>query len=777
MLGRGAVADPGLAWAIRAHDAVDAATHVAPGRAALGLGLEPAVAAETAYSAATALEEITVTARKREEGLQSAPLAVSAFTGEGLDYRGVSKIDSLAKFTPSLVIQNNPGDGGSNASAAIYIRGIGQSDFIPTVEPGVGLYVDGVYIARSVGAILDLVDVERVEVLRGPQGTLFGRNTIGGAISITTQKPADEFAGRVEATLGSAERIDLKATVDIPLSDSLSIKASAASFSRDGYVLHTVDGRELGDDDTLTGRLAARWRPTDDLEINWSLDSTRDRENGPAMVNIALLQPTDPGYLSTFMALNSVLVTGDPFSCATPAFLNDPACYNSQYVNAATGENRGTARQYSDLDLLGTSLAIDWTISELTLRSITAYRDVDSQFARDIDESPLQIGHVWDDLQQHQFSQEFQALGAAFGSRLDWILGAYYFEEKADNPNELEFLVADFLSGGRTSNEAWALFGQGTWALSEAFKLTVGMRYTDENKKFTPDQRITAVNVPASIFPFPVGTPLLPSDTVPIDISEWTPMANLAWQPTDDLLTYVSYSEGFKSGGFTQRIFPPEPSVPTFKPEFVEVYEAGFKLTAFDQRLRLNGAVFHTKYDDLQIAITNLTRVGPFIENAAKATITGFELEATAAPGQGWLLEAGAGYLDPEYKDIDTGATEVTLDSKFARISRWTASAAVSNELPLGSRGMLVPRLDWSYRSSFYSDALNSPQIRQESYYLLDANVTWRDEEDRYNLVLGATNLTDEKYMVTGYHQPNFGNFEALYARDREWYVTLRYKY
>ena len=548
-------------------------------------------------------------------------------------------------------------------------------------------------------------------------------------------------------------------------------------FNREGYVLHTVDGRKLGDDDTLTGRLAARWHPTDALEINWSLDGTRDRENGAPMVSIAMFTPADPGYLSTFMALNSVLVTGDPFSCATPAFLNNPACFNSQYINAATHENRGTARQYSDLDLLGTSLSIDWTTPGLTLRSITAYRDIDSEFARDIDESPVQIGHVWDDLQQHQFSQEFQALGSAFGSRLDWILGAYYFNEKADNANELEFLVANFLSGGRTSNKAWALFGQATWSLTDAIKLTLGMRYTDEKKKFTPDQRITAVNVPAFIFPFPVGTPLLPSDTVPVDISEWTPMMNLSWQPTEDLLTYASYSEGFKSGGYTQRIFPPEASVPTFKPEFVKVYEAGFKLTALDQRLRLNGAAFHTKYDDLQIAITHLTRVGPFIENAARATVTGFELEATAAPGAGWLVEGSVGYLDPKYKEIDTGATEVSLNSRFARISKWTSSAALSKELALGGAGMLVPRLDWSYRSGFYSNALNSPQIRQESYHLLDASVMWRDDEDRYNVVLGITNLTDEKYMVTGYVQPNFGNYEALYARDRECYVTLRYKF
>ena len=745
--------------------------------AVAAFGLQPAAMAETAYSAATALEEITVTARKREESLQSAPLAVSAFTSEGLEYRGVSKIDALAKFTPGLVIQNNPGEGGSGAVAAIYIRGIGQSDFIPTVEPGVGLYVDGVYIARSVGAILDLVDVERVEVLRGPQGTLFGRNTIGGAISITTRKPGSEFGGRIEATLGSRERIDVKASVDIPLSSTFALEASAASFDREGYVLHTVDGRRLGDDNTLTGRLAARWRPTEALEINWSLDGTRDRENGAPMVTIGLFAPSDPGYLSTFMALNSVLVTGDPFSCATPAFLSNPACFNGQYVNAATRENRGTARQYSNLDLLGTSLAIDWTTTGLTLRSITAYRDIDSQFARDIDESPVQIGHVWDDLQQHQFSQEFQALGSAFGSRLEWILGAYYLEEKANNVNELEFLVADFISGGRIHNTAWALFGQATWSLTEAIKLTLGMRYTDEKKKFTPDQRITAVNVPAFIFPFPVGTPLLPPDTVPIDISEWTPMANLSWAPTENLLTYVSYSEGFKSGGFTQRIFPPETSVPTFRPEFVKVYEAGFKLTSFDQRLRLNGAVFHTRYDDLQIAITNLTRVGPFISNAAKATVTGFELEVTAAPGAGWLLESSVGYLDPEYKEIDTGATEVSLDSRFARISKWTASAAFSKELELGARGMLVPRVDWSYRSAFYSNALNSPQIRQKGYHVLDANLMWRDGEDRYNVVLGVTNLTDETYMVTGYVQPNFGNYEALYARDREWYLTLRYKF
>ena len=729
------------------------------------------------YSASSALEEIIVTARKREEGLQSAPISITAFTGEGLDYRGVTKIDRIADFTPNLTYQNNPGDGGSSASAAIYIRGIGQNDFVPTVEPGVGLYIDGVYVARSVGSILDLVDVERIEVLRGPQGTLFGRNTVGGAINVTTKKPDEIPGGKAEITLGNSSRIDFRGTLNVPLSDTFFARVSVGSFNRDGYVTRSFDGKDLGNENTLTGQAAFRWLASDDLEFNLSFDGTRDHNNGSPMVTTALILPGQPGYLSTFMALNNVLALGDPFSCFAPENLNVSSCYNTRFIQADEDINGGKAAHFSDLDLWGVNFTVDWKLDSISVKSITAYRELDSKFARDIDESPLVIGHVWDSLDQTQFSQELQVLGDSFGGRFEWIGGLYYFEEKANNVNLLEFTVANFLSGGKVDSTSWAAFGQATVAVTEKFQLTGGIRYTEDDKTFLPDSVITAVNVPSFIFPFPAGTPILPYEKAKNKISEWTPMLNLSYQVTDDLMTYVTYSEGFKSGGFTQRVFPPEPTIPSFDPEFVTAYEAGFKFSGFDNKLRLNGAVFHTKYDDLQLLITNLTRVGPFTENAAKAQITGFELELTAAPGGGWLFEGGVGYLDPKFKEVDEGALGITLGSKFQRISDWTLSAAISKDFLMGEHGSIVPRVDWSYRSSFYNNALNSPEIKQEGYHLVNANIAWRAPEGKFQVIVGVTNLTDERYMITGYIQPNFGNYEALFAREREWYATARYSF
>ena len=235
------------------------------------------------------LEEIMVTARRREEGLQDAPIAISAFTGDTLAYRGVTQLDQVEKFVPNLTVQNNPSFGGASNSAAIYIRGVGQKEFLPTTEPGVGLYVDGVYIARSVGAVLDLIDVERLEVLRGPQGTLFGRNTIGGALSITTVKPAigAGFGGEVAAAVGTDNRLNVKGALDIPVGSTMGLRVSAATFQQDGYV-ERRDGEDLGDDDTTTARLAWAWEPNPRLRTDLSMDYTRDRENGPALELIAI---------------------------------------------------------------------------------------------------------------------------------------------------------------------------------------------------------------------------------------------------------------------------------------------------------------------------------------------------------------------------------------------------------------------------------------------------------------------------------------------------------
>ncbi|WP_321396045.1 TonB-dependent receptor [Emcibacter sp.] len=763
-----------------------------------------ATAQETAPTNDTAwlLEEITVTARKREEGLQSAPIAISAFTGDGLEYRGVTDVGEIAQFTPNLSFQNNPSFGGASNSAAIYIRGVGQKEFLPTVDPGVGLYVDGVYIARSVGGILDLVDVERVEVLKGPQGTLFGRNTIGGAISITTKKPHEEFEGKLSATYGTDDRIDLKGSVNIPLSDTFYSKFSVAYLSQDGYVMRD-DGIDLGDDDTLSGRASFLLEASDDLEISFSIEGSRDRENGPAMtlIGINYAGPIDPDTppMATIHNVGASLAAGGPAApCAYPGStlnLAVPGCYDDRYVYDGEERNSGTALAYSNTDFWAANLNVDWALSEnITLKSITAYRDLSAEFARDGDHSPLRISQFQDFLEQEQFTQEFQLLGTAFEDRLNWIVGLYYFKETGDNRNELDFTVSRFRSGGAYDNQSLAAFAQGTYDVTDTFHVTAGIRYTDETKKFTPDQIIHENYFAGSMHPqldapfMQAGEPILPHLEKELSYDEIDPYLNLSWDATDDLMLYASYSEGFKSGGFSQRVFPPivapytAPAgtpdidlIPTFDPEFVQVYELGFKYTGMDGRMRLNGAAFYTDYTDMQVQV--FTSVAPITKNAGAATIKGFELELQMTPADGWFVEAGLGYLDAGYDEIDFDTTFVEKTNRLDRVSDWSLSAAVSKEFDLGNSGSLVPRVDWSYRSEFDNDAFNTPELHQGGYHLLNANMTWENADETMAVVVGVKNLTDEKYLHTGIIGDAFQSYEGLYDRGREWYLTGRFNF
>ncbi len=796
----------------------------APAASARPAAEEEAAAEEKAAAEGAArhdlLEEIVVTARKREESLQRTPISISAFTAEGLEARAVTQIDEIATFTPNLTFQNNPSFGGSNSAAAIFIRGVGQADFLPTVDPGVGLYVDGVYIARSVGAVLDILDFERVEVLRGPQGTLFGRNTIGGAISITTRKPEDDLWAEGAVTVGSDGWIDVKASVNVPLSDEFFARVTGASFNQHGYVkLVDQDGRKLGDDDTLAGRVAFRWEPSAKVTFDLAFDITRDRENGPAIslagINLNSSDPARPGFASrifnpvdsngnfdpsklnvpfdapadNFALLHNylafflggqdclVLVPGAPVDGGgNPA---NPACYNSRFIKDRH-TSFGTAPSFSNVDVWGLSFSIDWDAAEwVKVRTITAYRDLSSEFARDGDHSPHVIAQFFDSFDQHQFSQEVQFLGSAFAGRLDWIVGFYYFTEDGNNVNLLQFVPADFKSGGFFDNRSIAVFTQETLRITDRLSLTLGYRFTSERKTFLPDQIIFADRTfgrrpDGTLGPlFGVGTRILPDRQARFSIDEGTPMANLAYQWTNDLMTYFTYSEGFKSGGFNQRVFPPLPDIPSFGPEFVKVFEGGLKASGLDNRLRFNAAIFHTRYNDLQIQV--FKDVAPVTQNAARARINGFEAELAASPAPGWFVEASVGYLDAQYTEIDPAATEVSLDNRFSKVPKWTLSGALTHERELGEYGLLTARLDWSYRSFFFNDALNTPQIAQPGYHLFDASLRWNSPNDRWSLTFGVKNLADKLFLESAVFFAGGSNaFEHLYTRGREWFLTLR---
>ena len=744
------------------------------------------------------MEEVVVTARKREENVQDTPIAISAYSGEGLDARGLTSIAEIGQITPNMNYQNNPVAGGSSSVATVYIRGIGQRDFLGTIDNGVGFYIDDVLISRTVGGVVDLLDVERIEVLRGPQGTLFGRNNVGGAVKLHTRKPGDEMGGYVEAQAGTDSQLRLRGSVDVPFSDSFKSKFSVLYGQQDGYVDRPAGG-DLGDEDVTAFRAAFLIEPSDSLAVDFSFDFSNEEDNGPAFTlhSAGALAPGGfPGFY------NNVL---NPGTCAYPGGIGstNPTCYNDQYVSKS--RNRGTAPTYSDTETWGARLAVDWALNDvLTLKSVTAVRSLDAQFARDADASPNTLVHFFDDFESDQFSQEIQLHANLLDGKVEWINGLYYFDEDGDNLNLLQFAIAEFQSGSGFETESKAVFSQATIHLSDSLDLTIGGRYTKEEKTFDPEQIVgqnfigipyldasnvcVLQNEPANLG---AGTPglivTLPPAACPVQIlpfgknaretSEFTPMLNIAYHAGESTMFYFNYSEGFRSGGFVQRVFPPLPSVPDFGPEYVDSFEAGMKFTNADRNLIFNAAVFYTDYTDIQVRTERPGFVGELEDNVGDAEISGLELELLWQPAPSTTIELAYGFTDAEYTAINVEpplASTVTEDDEFDHVPEHTISAAFSQEFNLQSGGRVVGRIDANHTTAYANDPDNSQTIFTPEVTLVNASLRWFSADEKYTITLGGKNLTDEDYVLSGYHNEAIGTVERIYDRGTQWYLNAR---
>ncbi|MEO0411056.1 MAG: TonB-dependent receptor [Pseudomonadota bacterium] len=746
------------------------------------------------------VEQILVTARKRQESLQETPIAITAFSAQGLEQRQIQQISGIGQFTPSLTFETAAPISGNSAVAVMFIRGIGQVESIPTVDLGVGLYVDGVYLARSVGGVVDLLDVERVEVLRGPQGTLFGRNTIGGAISITTKKPGPDLSGQVSMLYGTDDRLLPTATLNVPLADNLFFKISGAYENQDGYV-RRPDGVATGDEDRLSGRAHLRWLPSEKLELNLVVDATRERTNGAPYVLVETNadgfyaanpdgSPTDfpnseRSALFPFfhnIVFNAATCAGGPPPVVTPP--NDPRCFGSHFIPESRDQDFSDKDVQSDLDIFGVSFTADYDFGPAQLKSITSYREADSVYNLDQDHTPLLIAEVDSVNDQWQFTQELQLVGEAFDGKLEWVGGVFYFKEEATNLERVQFPVVDLQSGGSVDNDSIAGFAQGTYAFTDKLQLTAGIRYTRDKKRFTPNQFINSSQIG-----IPPGVPTLPPGEVSEVFSDWTPMVNLAYQWTPDVMTYFTFSEGFKSGGFTQRVFPPLPEVPSFEPETARVVEAGFKSQVLDNRIRLNGAIFRTGYNDVQVTVQNIS-VAPIILNAAKARIWGGELEMLAQPLPEWTIEASIGYINAEYTETGAGS-QVTTANDLLKTPEFTLNVGSAYRYDLTSDWSLTPRVDWSYRSRQENNAINSPAVSQPGYHLVDLGLIVENEDTGWQLIGRVSNLTDERFITAAYSDQNnpenvalgveavrnLGLSEVVFDRGRQFSIQVRKRF
>ena len=775
---------------------------------ALILGAAPALAQEAPQADAVAtaeeggISDIVVTARRRQESLQDTPISIAAVTATALAERGLQTVTDIGEFTPNVKFNSSVPVSASNATAAIYIRGIGQNDYQLSADPGVGLYLDGVYISRGVGNVLDVLNVERVEVLRGPQGTLFGRNTIGGAVSVVTRKPAETFGGTLELTGGRFSRAQVKGSVDVPLAEGLYTSTSLFYHRRDGYVKGVVaNAPDLGDTDTVAGRFAIRAEPTSNLTVDLAFDGTRSREQSAPNVMLAVDENAPAAQVWNGVYSGAAAICTD---LSNPARLSDQRCYNSQWALApykhggtfqtisAPFDNFGGRRYQSasDLNIWGVSGTIDWKFSDaLSLKSISAYRKVTGFWTRDSDHSPASIVQTKSQWKQDQFSQEIQLLGKTLDDKLNFVLGGYYAKESGNHRDVVNIVDAVFLSGAVLDGRSLAAFGQATYEIVRNLNLTAGIRWTEDKKTFdNANQYVIAAGFLTGA-PFnPDGSGLQDGDPLMGPLGQkatikdraWTPMVNLSYRWAPELMTYISYSEGFKGGGFTQRVFPPFAFIPSFRPERVTTYEAGFKSDLLGRRVRLNGSIFRNNYDDLQITVNDPTLgFAPIIQNAAKARIQGFELELQTRPVPHLRIEGGVGYLDAKYKQVDLRALNagVTPDTHLQNAPKWTLSASAAYDVELGSGARITPRVDWSYRTRVYNDAVNNPLLVQDGYHLVNASIAYVSPQDVYSISLGVRNLTKETYLSSGYADSFGGITEGVFGRPREWYLTGRYKF
>jgi iron complex outermembrane receptor protein len=732
----------------------------------------------------SATGEIVVTARRTEERLQRVPASVSAFNERALDRIQAEDTTGLQGAVPNLNIVQ--GRGSSNATN-IYIRGIGQPDALQTFDPAVGVYVDDVYLSRIRGNQLDLLDVDRIEVLRGPQGTLYGKNTIGGAIKYVSRKPGKQFRADASVTVGSYHQFDVKAAVSGPVSDTLSLGLAFIREKHEGYVKDPVLDRRYNDKNNWGTRGALAFTPSSRFRFDLSADYSHD---------------------------NDALNVGAPINELRHLFSNtvilplaqDPSDYD---FKARTTPGLPNSTKLRHWGVAGTAT---YDIGDgLTLKSITAYRKLHTKDFIDIDATQAQVGDVLVDVHQHQLSQELQL--AYTSDRLSGVAGLYYLDERNESHQEafandlvdlspFRGVFPDFLLGPsnfptflRTIDDdlktkSYAGYANASYTIVPNVRLSAGVRWTKETKDY--------FRTTSTFSSSPLLTSVAPFDFAPPK-GKWTdvsPMASLDWQATPTTMLYARVAKGFQSGGFNGRANDPSTST-KYDPEKVLSYEAGFKTTILN-RLRLNGDVFYNNYKDFQARVSGIATdpttglPDPVLSvlNAGKLSIKGAELEASWTPLDGLLLDTQIGYLDAKYKEFDDaqfsnfGGSRAFQTPAFS--PKWTLRAGAQYSFGLGSMGGITIGGQTRYRSrqalavdnTFVNTDTEIQGLFQNGYWLEDARIVWEDSSKKFAVGLYGYNLTNKLYKTDAQEFSSIGNIRTVYfgaPRTVSLKLTARY--
>ena len=776
------------------------------------LGAMAMTQAPVAFTQEGVLEEVVVTARKREESLQETPVAVTALSAATLRDAGVRNLADLNQIAPNIEVSSA---NGSAPSANIYIRGIGQRNTGPNIDSGVGIYIDEVYVSRPDGALLDIYDMQSVQVLRGPQGTLFGKNTTGGALVFTTNRPIDEFEASVGGRLGNYDRHDGSFMVNVPLAENLWTRLAGSTVNSDGWIKNVYDGEKYMNEDRQNLMWQTRYVPADSLTLDLNLNWARTKQK----MRPQKCRPV-PGYLGwqaeLFNQLAIIPSTGrtvDDF-CQDAADAGDSTTVISDLGGDYSAKNKGA------------SLIANWDLNEdMSFRSITAWRYTDAYQDDELDHTGIPFLHRTQ--HQHpagkprktdQYSQELQLTGDAINNRLHYVAGLYWFDEKTTGETTANFLGPFdpalnnwlFLNTSSTNldaeNDATAAFAQVEWEWSETWRTTLGLRYTEETRKL---KRVQYQLVPDSldanggnVFEVIPGSGLY--QTGPdflynpfFDFAEndhtraktsdndTTPMASIQYLVNDvdgiDAGTvYLTYSEGFLSGGLSEA---PSGDLENFKPEEVKNWELGFKLDLLNSSLRVNGAFYYSDYKNRQLTSLVINPVtnspAPATVNAAKSTIKGFELETQWYPVEQlqlmFNLTLNDGnieeFIDTQITIADTatpgeGCTRADLtflqidscpndrsNENLPRLPKQTYYFAAEYTLET-SFGAVMPRVQFSYKSDvdycFDAASCDSGLWLEGKQRDLSARVTWISPDETWVGAIYGNNLTDEDYLVGG---------------------------
>lgn len=728
-------------------------------------------------SAQAQLEEVIVTARRVAENMQDTPISITALSGYALESRQIFSTELLDEVTPNLQFTNQTTLAGNNSTSAVFIRGVGQTDPTSTVDPGVALYLDDVYRGQSVGGSMALRDIERIEVLRGPQGTLFGRNTIGGAIVITTKPPGDELAASAELSLGSDNRRDIFLAMDFPITNTLLSRFALGSRDWDGYVTRIQTGEDLGDANDWSVTAKFIWAPSARLQAKLLFDYTKADENGNPFVFAASNESAAFQWAASIDAGCPGAVSGNV------PLLNDDRCAND-FQNRGPFANNGTFPLESYLENFGSSLHFEYGYNDAwSFKSITAYRAADWSGVRDADNTPLPILHTAYIVDSWQFTQELQARYT--GDHLSGVIGAYYFSEESDDRVTISLFPPPRIGFGSpqvdrddnlTQNRSVALFSQWNYDFSDQLSLTAGIRHTKDTKASTPDQ----------FNPVMPDIKWLPVRKYEDTFTDTSITLNASYRFSESLMTYITYAEGFKGGGWNSHFNGPQTQEQLdlfhqFEQEEATNKELGVKMDLLDSSLRMNAAIFSTRYTDLQF--TYRVDVAPYLANAGEASIEGLEIEASWMPRENLRIDAAYGYLDAtidSLQDVPPGAAiGVKVGNVLPFAPKATYSLGVSYGMALGVFSV-TPRADLFKQDTTYFDANNTAEIAQlDPFTKLNLSVQVSQSGSPWKLVAGVNNATNKIYAVGGNSSLTTGSgyAEVGYARGRWYFLNASYAF